>query len=58
MLPGHVNDIWYNNAGMQALLEIEKELTWKKRVVGLRDIGSGYVVRLCCGLHSNANAKH
>jgi hypothetical protein len=35
MLPGHVNDIWYNNTRMKALLEIEKELTRKKRIVRL-----------------------
>jgi hypothetical protein len=30
MLPVHVNDTWYDNPGMQALLEIEKALLEKR----------------------------
>jgi hypothetical protein len=33
MLPVHVNDTWYDNPRMQGLLEIEKALIRKKRVV-------------------------
>jgi hypothetical protein len=34
MFPVHVNNTWYDNPGMQALLEIEKALIRKERVVG------------------------
>jgi hypothetical protein len=34
MLPVQINGTWYNNPGVQALLEIEKVLTRHKRVIG------------------------
>jgi hypothetical protein len=35
MLPVQINDTWYDNPGVQALLEVEKVLTRYKRVIGL-----------------------
>jgi hypothetical protein len=35
VLPVEINGTWYNNPGVQALLEVEKALTRHKRVIGL-----------------------
>jgi hypothetical protein len=61
MLPAHANDTYYDNPGMQALLEIEKALIRKKEGSWThygRGIGTSDVDRFCCGLHSSANARH
>jgi hypothetical protein len=49
---------WYDNPGMQALLEIEKALIRKKEGSWTHycgDIGTGDIDRLCCGLHNSAD---